>query len=569
MPPIDPTSPIVPPVRRPVRRRLAAAAAAGSLAVIGVAGAVVGAADTTDPSGLRTAEVGRQEVVETLDLTGTVEPVAEAAVAFPTAGTVASVEVAAGDVVEIGQILATLDTAELDAAVVAAEEALAVAQLSLEQALAGEEVTDAPADGATTGSPDGRQPTAVGIPVLSAEVLPVAEETASGVTDEEVAAAQQAVLDAAAAADEALIAADTSLALATDVCAALGEPDASPTVADDCRAALEQVVADQQAAAAALTARGEAADALDALLAERAAEEPVEEEPPATTPPSTTPSAPSTTPSAPSDDSRGADTDTPSAPESAAPSGTDTTSSPSAEELIAYQSAVDAAAAQLVVAVQALDQATIVSPLAGTVASVGLAPGDEVTAGSSTSTVIVVGDGGYEVATTVAVDDLAELEVGQPVTVAVDGFAAPVTGEVVSIGLSSTEGDSGRTYPVTIGLTSSDGLRHGTLADLSIALETSTDAVAVPTSAVDLSGAQATVTVVDEDGSTRAVPVVLGAVGGAYVEVTGVDVGEVVVLADLSEPLPESSGTSSSNGAADEMIGPRGGAGPVMMAPPG
>ncbi|HEV7722722.1 MAG TPA: HlyD family efflux transporter periplasmic adaptor subunit [Iamia sp.] len=581
MPPVDPTSPIAPPVRRPVRRRLAAAAAAGSIALAGVAGAGVVAADTDDPTGLRTAEVAHHRVVETLDLTGTVEPVAQASVAFPTDGTVATVEVAPGDEVEVGQVLATLDTADLADAVVAATEALAVAQLSLEQALAGETVTDAPSgsDGSTSGSNDPRQPTAVGIPILTAEVLPVATESSSessGVTDEEIAAAQQAVLDAAAAADDALMAADASLALATDVCAALGSPDAGPTVAEDCHAALTQVVADQQAAAAALAVRGEAADALDALLAERAAEEPPVEEPPVEEPPpSSAPStAPATGPETATDDGpNGSDpsdgataeepsgaTDTPSSPSA------DEGSSPSAEELIAYQSDVDAAAAQLVVATQALDQATIVSPLAGTVASVGLAVGDVVTAGSSTATVIVVGEGGYEVSTTVAVDDLAELEVGQPATVAVDGSAAPITGEVVAIGLSSTEGDSGRTYPVTIGLTSSDDLRHGTLAELSIALATSTDAVSVPTSAVDLSGAQATVTVVDEAGEASAVPVVLGAVGGAYVEVTGVEVGDVVVLADLSEPLPEPDDPSSSGpGPSDEMQVP---AGVVKMAPP-
>ena len=559
-PPVDPSSPIVAPVRRPARRRLAAAAAAGSLALVGVAGGVVGAGDGERASGLRTAAVARHEVVETLDLTGTVAPVAQAAVAFPTAGTVATVGVAVDDRVTVGQVLATLDVAALDAAVVAAREELAVARLRLEQALAGEPVTDGDADGGdgtTSGSPTGLQPTSAVTPILTAEVLPIAEEgEVGGVTDEEVAAAQQAVLDAATAAADALAAADASLALATDVCAALGQPDASPTVAEDCRAALEQVVTAQQAAAAALAGRAEAADALDALLAERAAEEP-----PTTEPPATEPTTPDTTPT--TDPGRTPSADTGAADPSA------TTDEASAEELIAHQSAVDAAAAGLAVAEQALDQATIVSPLAGTVASVALVVGDEVAAASSTATVIVVGDGGDEVATTVTVDDLAELEVGQEATVAVDGVAAPISGEVVSVGLTATEGESGRTYPVTIGLSSSDDLRNGTLADLSIALATRTDAVAVPASAVDLSGDRATVTVVGEDGSTEPVPVVLGAVGGAYVEVTGVDEGAVVVLADLGEPLPESTGSSPS-GADDEMVGPRGGAGPVVMAgPPG
>jgi HlyD family secretion protein len=89
--------------------------------------------------------------------------------------------------------------------------------------------------------------------------------------------------------------------------------------------------------------------------------------------------------------------------------------------------------------------------------------------------------------------------------------------------------------------------------------------VTVPTSAIDLSGAQATVTVVGEDGGTEAVPVVLGAVGGAFVEVTGVEVGTVVVLADLSEPLPETEG-GGDGGTGGEGGGPE----MVMMGrPPG
>lgn len=565
MPPVfDPTGPIVPPERRPARRRLAAAAAAGSLALVGVAGVVVGASDGAGPTGLRTAEVGTHEVVETLDLTGTVSPVAQGSVAFPTDGTVATVDVAVGDRVEIGQRLATLDTGDLDDAVVAATEALEVAQLSLEQALDGETVTDAPASDGVSGSPTGRQPTAVGGPVLSAEVLPIAAASSSGVTDEEIAAAQQAVLDAATAATEALTAADASLALAVDVCAAVGQPDASPTAVEDCRAALAEVAADQQAAAAALTTRAEAADALDALLAERATEAP----PTTTEPPPTTTSEPEVRP--PSTSSPSAPS-SPSVEEQGAPSDAESEGpSYSAEELIAYQSDVDAAAAQLVVARQALDQAVIVSPLAGTVATVGLAIGDAVTAGSSTATIVVVGDGGYEITTTVAVDDLATLEVGQPATVEVDGADDPLTGEVVSIGLTSTEGDSGRVHPVTIGLSApEEDLRNGTLADLSIALATSTDAVAVPTSSVAMTGDRATVTVLDDEGGTSTVPVVLGAVGGAYVEVAGVEVGTVVVIADLSEPLPETSSSSSDGGPGlDEIRGP-GGPGPaVMIGPP-
>ena len=62
---------------------------------------------------------------------------------------------------------------------------------------------------------------------------------------------------------------------------------------------------------------------------------------------------------------------------------------------------------------QAVAQAAIVSPIAGTVIAVNLAPGDEVDAASATANIIISGRGGYEATVNVSVDDLADLEVGQ------------------------------------------------------------------------------------------------------------------------------------------------------------
>src|SRR5207344_1943439 len=79
------------------------------------------------------------------------------------------------------------------------------------------------------------------------------------------------------------------------------------------------------------------------------------------------------------------------------PSGsgaTATGNTPSAADLIAGQKAVDAASDQLAAAQQALLQATIVSPIDGTVVAVNLSPGEAVTANSSTSNIVIAGAGG-------------------------------------------------------------------------------------------------------------------------------------------------------------------------------
>ena len=74
------------------------------------AGAVaVVAARQDGPVGYRTADRGDQDLAQHLTSVGAVEPVDQAAVAFPVAGTVAAVDVKVGDAVTTGQTLATLD----------------------------------------------------------------------------------------------------------------------------------------------------------------------------------------------------------------------------------------------------------------------------------------------------------------------------------------------------------------------------------------------------------------------------------------------------------------------------
>ncbi len=214
----------------------------------------------------------------------------------------------------------------------------------------------------------------------------------------------------------------------------------------------------------------------------------------------------------------------------------------------------------MAVAQQAVAQATLVSPIAGTVQQVGIAVGDSVSAGSSTAAIVVVGEGGYEVTTTVTVDDLPDVEVGQAVTITADGAAQPVDGQVVGIGTVPTSSGSATTYPVTVGLTEQpEGFRNGATASLSIVTARTDDAVAVPTSAVTFQNGRSTVTVLD-DGTPSTVTVQTGAVGDTWTEITdGLDVGQTVVLADLDAPLPSSA--TDSQGTTGGFGGGFGGGG--------
>ena len=150
------------------------------------------------------------------------------------------------------------------------------------------------------------------------------------------------------------------------------------------------------------------------------------------------------------------------------------------------------------VAAQAVEQASIASPIAGTVAVVNLAVGDDVAAGSTTANVVVVGAGGYEVTTTVSVTDLPDVEVGQVVVITPDGSDTTIEGQVVSIGVAGSASSGTTTYPVVIGIVGDGtGLRNGSVASVAIVTNATSAALAVPTSAITTDGSRHTVRVLE------------------------------------------------------------------------
>ena len=99
---------------------------------------------------------------------------------------------------------------------------------------------------------------------------------------------------------------------------------------------------------------------------------------------------------------------------------------------------------------QNLTAAVLTSPIAGTVAAVGIAPGAAVATASSTSTITVIGAGAEQVSTTVSLADVDLVKVGDPATVTVDGIPTPLAGRVSAIGLMNTTTGSTTSYPVTV-----------------------------------------------------------------------------------------------------------------------
>jgi macrolide-specific efflux system membrane fusion protein len=87
----------------------------------------------------QTATASLQTLDKSVSATGAITQTVNETVSFEASGTVLSVDVAAGDMVEEGQTLATIDTLRLDAALLEAEASLAQAEASLAQAEAAQD----------------------------------------------------------------------------------------------------------------------------------------------------------------------------------------------------------------------------------------------------------------------------------------------------------------------------------------------------------------------------------------------------------------------------------------------
>jgi len=468
-----------------------------TVAVIVVAiasgGATAWAITARSGPGYRTATVARADITQTLLSTGTIEPVSQANVSFPVAGQVASVSVGPGSRVRAGQVIARLSRTALASAVSAGQSEVAAATVRLAADQASQ--TTAAARGGGGG----------GIPSS------IARELAAITRQQAAVRAARHRIDANLTAAKALLATETAL------CAAIPTPTPTPTPSPTgsvpapapspsaCQAAITRVLSGETSIAAAEQSLADSESALGTALSKVTA--------------AVTKAAGS--------GSRGATTRAPA----------------TAAQLAADQASLDAANARLSVARQDLGAATLVAPIAGTVALVNIAPGQQVTGGQgsgSTADFVIAGAGGQEAITTVSVPDVGKLRVGQPATVTVDGSDTSISGAVVAIGvLASTSSAGNASYPVTIGLAAdAPTLFAGAGATVAITLATVNDAITVPTSAVHGTGAATFVTVLKAGKPVR-VRVAVGATSPVRTAISaGLSVGEHVILADMSTPLP-------------------------------
>jgi RND family efflux transporter MFP subunit len=226
----------------------------------------------------------------------------------------------------------------------------------------------------------------------------------------------------------------------------------------------------------------------------------------------------------------------------AAGSGGSGSSSPSdsAATIASDEAAIDTARADLVNAQQSLSNAQLVSPIAGTIASVGISVGATVGANSSTDAIVIIGTQAFETTATLTSSQVTSVKVGDTANVLVDGATNSIAGTVSQVGpVQSSNGTY--SYPLVVSLpTSATGLFTGSTATISVITSEEKNVLAVPTSAVNTTATGHYVLVLSA-GSLVEKTVKVGLVGYTYTQViSGLNEGDSVVLADYAEPVPTS-----------------------------
>lgn len=246
-----------------------------------------------------------------------------------------------------------------------------------------------------------------------------------------------------------------------------------------------------------------------------------------------------------------------------------------AAQIASANAQVTSAQGRLTSAQQALAQASLTTPLTGTVAAVNIVPGDQVTGAStgsasssgsgpasssssgsgsggsdssgsgssgpgassvsssaSSAQVVVISTTSWLVDASVGASDLPSLKTGMQATITAGGAADPVFGTVSTIGVLGTTSGGTSTFPVTIAVTGRpSGLYAGSTATVLITVKQLPDVLTVPTQAIHVDNGQ-TVVYQMRNGQQVSTPVTVGTVSGATTEITqGLHDGDQVVLA--------------------------------------
>ncbi len=197
------------------------------------------------------------------------------------------------------------------------------------------------------------------------------------------------------------------------------------------------------------------------------------------------------------------------------------------------QVSVDNAANAVATAKSNLDNAVLVAPAAGIVASVANQVGEFVAGGSTNNPFIVLTNTTAMVLHgTIGEADVAKLRLGQVANVTVDALSgARMTGKVTSLDPVATISQGVPVYGIDIAIDApASGLRAGMSGTASVIIASKQGVLTVPNSVVRTVGGRRVVQVL-KDGEAVETPVQLGLANDSVTEVTaGLAEGDTVVL---------------------------------------
>ncbi|HXB38357.1 MAG TPA: biotin/lipoyl-binding protein, partial [Acidimicrobiales bacterium] len=365
-------------------------------------------------AGYRMASVTRANIATSLTVVGAVAPVSDAAAAFQVGGKVTTVAVTPGSTVTAGETLGTLDTTALSEKVASDESALSADEAKLAEDEANQSSGgSSPANGSSTPST-----TTTTSPSHGGSGTPANGGSGAGgqgatnsptVTKDQNTVTQDEATLSKAQQQEA---ADLTQAQGDCTSAQTSTPAGQAT----CETALETVQADEQTVSTDQTTVSKdetaLAQALDAesssgsgstgnsgSVGGHAIDASTGTGNTGNTGTGTGSGSPSNGNSSPSNGSS-----------SHGSGGSTNTDTP--EQIASDQAAIDTAAANLTEAQQSLKEATLTSPINGTVVSVAITVGDTVSAGSSTEIITILGTNAYEVAATLDSSQIPSVKVG-------------------------------------------------------------------------------------------------------------------------------------------------------------
>ena len=135
---------------------------------------------------------------------------------------------------------------------------------------------------------------------------------------------------------------------------------------------------------------------------------------------------------------------------------------------------------------ETLDDYSITAPISGEVVTKTAKAGDKIEGGSD-GTLCVIYDLSY-LEMTMSIDelDISDVAVGQEVQITADAVEGTTyTGVVTKVSVAGTTSGGITTYPVTVRIDETEGLRPGMNVDAEIILESAEDVLAIPSGAVN------------------------------------------------------------------------------------